>query len=229
MRSPLKVPTGSLYDFGPEAAQYESWYQTPSGRAHDTVQKQDVLKFLSKPKDSERLLDVGCGSGHWSCFFSSLGYQVYGVDLSEQMIEQARKNASGCVFEIADACTLPFSDNSFDKITMMATLEFVGNPHLALQEIFRCLKDRGALLVGTLNRSSPLNQNRLAEGKEPYISGKLYSPEQLWKLLNPWGACRMVASPLNKGQGQDSSRIVDRFPFDPGVLKGPFLVAEVQR
>jgi ubiquinone/menaquinone biosynthesis C-methylase UbiE len=229
MRNSLKTSSGSLYDFDPRAADYESWYQTPTGRAHDFVQKQDVLKFLSKPRGSERLLDVGCGSGHWSRFFSSLGFEVHGVDLSLQMLFEARQNLPDCTFQAADAGALPFQENSFNKISIMAALEFMANPSSALQDIFRCLKDRGALLVGTLNRSSPLNQKRLAERKEPYYSGKLYSPEKLWELLSPWGACRMTASALNKGQGQDSSTIVDCFPFDPGVLKGPFLVAEVQR
>jgi len=149
MRNSLKTSSGSLYDFDPRAADYESWYQTPTGRAHDFVQKQDVLKFLSKPRGSERLLDVGCGSGHWSRFFSSLGFEVHGVDLSLQMLFEARQNLPDCTFQAADAGALPFQENSFNKISIMAALEFMANPSSAALGAARdCRRDRGRACPG---------------------------------------------------------------------------------
>ena len=43
----------------------------------------------------KKILDLACGTGHHSTFFAKSGYEVTGVDLSEKMLQIARKNAKG--------------------------------------------------------------------------------------------------------------------------------------
>ncbi|HUV04729.1 MAG TPA: methyltransferase domain-containing protein [Armatimonadota bacterium] len=232
MAEELNHPSHSLYDFGPLAQEYDQWYETQAGQVHDRVQKADVLRVLRRPRLGDRLLDVGCGTGHWSRFFASVGYEVYGVDISPEMIAVARSAAAGiCIFEVADVYQLPFEDASFDVVAAMATLEFLPDAATAVTEMVRCVKLDGTLLLGTLNRLSPLNQRRLAGGEQPYVSGRLFTPTELRALLSPWGRVRMVASSLRGSEEQDMSpqNTGESLSNARGNLQGAFIVAEVQR
>ncbi len=210
--------SSTRFDFGELARDYDRWYDTPAGRAYDRVQKWDVRHLLRRARPGERLLEVGCGTGHWCSFFASMGYEVFGVDVSAEMIAVARGSVGGCRFEVGDGCALRFEDGSFDVSAAMATLEFVGDPALAVREMARCVRPGGSLVVGVLNRLSPLNRRRLAKGKSPYVFGRLFAPEELRRLLSPYGGVRMVASACC---GRDRR--------SRNGLEGPLIVAEVRR
>ena len=214
MTGDLSHLASSPYDFGQMAGRYESWYSTPAGLAHDRVQKKDVRHLLRPGLGGERLLDVGCGTGHWSSFFASMGYQVTGVDISPEMIAAAKAEALECSFEIADACNLPFEDGAFAVAASMATLEFVADPPAMVREMARCTKPGGSLIIGTLNRLAPLNQQRLAEERPPYSSANVLTPQEVRKLLQPYGKVRMAASSVE--------------PREKQSLNGPFIIAEVR-
>ena len=219
----------SLFDFGPWARDYGRWYETPAGQAHDRVQKGDVRSLLRPARDGARLLDVGCGTGHWSAFFAEMGYRVTGVDIATEMIQVARVTVPTCEFRVADAGDLPFEDGSFHVVAAMATLEFLPDPIVAIREMIRCASERGSLLIGTLNRLAPLNRHRLAKGREPYVSGRLLSPVELRALLEPWGRVRMLASSPRRQEGRTRlpGKLARRIPAFRRRLDGPFLVAEV--
>jgi SAM-dependent methyltransferase len=215
----------SVFDFGPLAEDYENWYSTPGGQANDRIQQDDVRKLLGPASTGDRLLDAGCGTGHWSRFFQSLGYEVHGIDISENMIHVAKQNVPECTFEIASACSLPYEDASFEIVASMAMLEFTTAPIIALREMVRCVKPGGKLLIGMLNRLAPLNQDRISRGDEPYASGRLFSPHELNYLLSLWGQTRMLAS-VPTALEMDQTRNIG----DPGeTLDGPFIVAVMQR
>ncbi len=225
----LTNSAGSLFDFGPMANEYESWYETPEGQKCDLIQKQDVRKFLPPVRDFTKLLDVGCGTGHWSGFFWSLGYAVHGIDISEKMTLVAQKTVPECVFNVANACALPFPDASFDIVVSMAALEFIPDALAAVQEMARCTRSGGIMLIGTLNRLAPINRDRLQKGEEPYVSGNLFSPDELEDLISPWGETRIVASSqMNEAPGPMALE-TDHRSVSPGSLMGPFIVAEVRR
>lgn len=219
----------SLFDFGPSARRYDRWYATPAGRAHDRVQREDVRRLLRIGRGDEKLLDVGCGTGHWSSFFAGMGYQVTGIDIAPEMVEVARSTVRECSFQVGDACELPFAEASFDIVASMATLEFLSDPATAVREMVRCAKPRGSLLIGTLNRLAPLNRRRLSQGKQPYASAHLFSPGELRGLLATSGRVRMVASSLGKHERRalPTQRILHRTGAPRGELDGPFIVAEV--
>jgi len=214
----IRDATATRFDFGPRAQGYDRWYETADGKAHDRQQKAAVVRVLPLPLVHDaRLLDIGCGTGHWSRFFASLGFGVAGVDISLPMIEQTRARAgSRGPFGVADACSLPFGDDVFDVVAAMTVVEFVPDAEAVVAEMFRCVRKDGAVLIGTLNRLAPLNRNRVAAGKEPYASARLFSPTELRDLLGPYGTAHVsVTDPEDEGN-------------EPGET-GAFIVANTSR
>lgn len=185
--------TSSLYDFDPLAGEYDSWYETTEGQRQDRLQKADVLRLIPEPVAGLRLLDAGCGTGHWSRFFASMGFSVHGVDVSEEMIAAARNKAiPGCTFEVADILDLPFKNASFDTVAAMTTLEFICDVGRGLHEMARCVRPGGNLIIGTLDRRAPLNKERIANDQQPYASARMLTSDELLGLLAPLGEVRMV-------------------------------------
>ena len=228
----------NLVDFGPLAECYDFWYMTHEGMAHDLSQKLDALHFfhhiekgrrLLHIEKGKRLLDVGCGTGHWSRFFATLGFTVTGIDNCPEMIEVAERRRFGTLqFQIGEGYALPFQEHTFDVVTAITVLEFLGAPAIALKEMVRCLKPRGRLFVGTLNRSAPLNQQRLAERREPYISGHLYTPTEFHDLLRPFGRVQMVSTNTDAALMNQFAQPI-RARHGEAHLEGSLLFAEVRQ
>ncbi|MCD6365672.1 MAG: hypothetical protein J7M14_07325, partial [Planctomycetes bacterium] len=104
----------------------------------------------------------------------------------------------------------------------------------ALTEMFRCAKPSGRVVIGTLNRNAAINQDRLARGKEPYASGRLFTPRELDLLLKPFGRVRMATTHEHSGRRPLQSswrRIIELFTVGLTArrdnLDGAFIVAEV--
>jgi ubiquinone/menaquinone biosynthesis C-methylase UbiE len=230
MANRARSSRGSLYDFAPMAAAYERWYSTPAGRAHDREQKRLVRRFLPPVEHGHRLLDVGCGTGHWSRFFAGLGLLVIGIDIAPEMVRAARSSTcSGCRFLVADAHELPFANDTFDVVTAMVVLEFAADPELALAEMSRCARSRGHLLIGALNEESPLNRQRVAERKEPYSSGRMFTVSRLGSLLARFGHVRMGVTPERVENARSPSASAERPLDSPDTARrGAFVVAEVR-
>ena len=231
MAEQLIDKTHSLFDFGGVASEYDSWYDTAVGQMYDQLEKSAVLKVLPPAKPGDRLLDVGCGTGHWSRFFRSLGFEVVGIDISPEMIEVARsRDLVHCRFEVADACRLPFNDASFEIVAAMATIEFISDSGVAVEEMFRCVKPDGSVIVGTLNRLAPVNRDRVARGEEPYASAHLFSPAELRGLLAPYGRVRMHLSVEESKHDWAGplKAICERLSLRWGQPRGAFIVAGVR-
>lgn len=109
-------------------------------------------------KDSERVLDVGCGHGRhsWEAHKRN-GCHIYALDMEEEsliktrhvlrlMDEEAKSNGNWIVIR-GDALNLPFKDASFDKIICSEVLEHLPNDQQAMREIVRVLKESGTLAV----------------------------------------------------------------------------------
>ena len=181
--------SSGTFDFGSMAASYDSWYKTPSGRTYDAIEKKAVAEILPPPTEGNLLLEIGCGTGHWSAFFSERGFLVTGVDISAEMIRVAReKGIANASFELADAHSLPFEDGRFHVAVAITALEFVRDPVAVLGEMVRCAcRPQGIILVGVLNALARINRRRKAAGKAPYGAARLFSPRDLNEILSPYG------------------------------------------
>lgn len=177
------------FDFGGMASSYDAWYETRLGCTYDALEKRAVERMLPDPADGDRLLDVGCGTGHWSAFFGEHGFTVSGVDISQEMVGVARgKDIRAASFEVADAHALPFEEGRFDVVAAITTLEFVRDAEGVVGEMARCTRGPGGvILVGALNALAGVNLRRKAAGKRPYRDARLFSPRQVKAILAAYG------------------------------------------
>ena len=194
LQNKTKDPT--RFNFDPVADTYDEWYETAEGAMYDRMEKKAISKYLLRNVQGRKLLEVGCGTGHWSQFFSEFGFEVIGVDISERMINIAQsKGISNASFQIADGHFLPFKNGVFDVTAAIVTLEFVCDAELVLREMVRCTrKGGGQLLIGVLNALARLNCKRQLYKKSPYAKARLFSPMQLKLLLEPYGQTRITVA-----------------------------------
>lgn len=119
--------------------------------------KRNLIR-LAQPHPGERALDVCCGTGDLALALARHGLEVVGIDFSEPMLEQARlriarRYAAPPPGERApqlvcgDAQHLPFSDQSFDIVTVGYGLRNLADWEAGLREMWRVAKPGGHLLV----------------------------------------------------------------------------------
>lgn len=110
--------------------------------------KEELLSKLPPPPC--RVLDVGCGAGFFSIILAGLGYEVTGIDLTEEMIIKARKLAEvegvQCTFTTMDAEQLGFKDQSFDIVISRNVTWNLPHPLEGYREWLRVLKNGGTLV-----------------------------------------------------------------------------------
>lgn len=104
----------------------------------------DLLQFLD-PKPTERVLDVGCGTGQLTADIAERGAAVVGVDSSPDMIETARKNFPQLQFELCDAAAMSY-EQEFDAVFSNAAMHWVTNQQGAISCIARALKPGGRIV-----------------------------------------------------------------------------------
>jgi ubiquinone/menaquinone biosynthesis C-methylase UbiE len=186
----------SRFDFDLLAGGYDNWYTSRRGTMYDHLERKAIIRYLPTHAKGEKLLEVGCGTGHWSSFFSEYGFEVIGVDVSQRMIDIAKsKNISEASFQVADGHSLPFADGTFDITAAITTLEFVRDAKAVIREMVRCTrKPAGKLLIGTLNVLARVNRNRKQKPESAYAKAQLFSPTQLKLLLEPFGRLTMVTA-----------------------------------
>ncbi len=91
--------------------------------------------YFSRMKAGDRVLDVCCGTGDQAFHYAGAGIMATGIDLDPNMLKLARKDkrkTTNVSFQRADACYLPFRDNSFDYASIS----------LALHEKERAARDK---------------------------------------------------------------------------------------
>lgn len=109
-----------------------------------------VVDFTNARKGS-KILDVATGTGKLAFAFAKEGYEVVGIDISEAMLDIAKKKNKyrNVRFEVADATNLPFEANSFDISTVSFALHDMplSIREKVLREMGRITRPEGIIII----------------------------------------------------------------------------------
>jgi SAM-dependent methyltransferase len=112
----------------------------------DSSQLQMVREVL-RPAGGKRILDAGCARGRFAKNLVCSGAAVFGIDLTELFVHDARRNVPPASFACASLSALPFDRDLFDGIYCIEVLQHVPVTVSALREMSRILKPGGTLLI----------------------------------------------------------------------------------
>jgi trans-aconitate methyltransferase len=104
-----------------------------------------VLELLDT-KPGERILDLGCGTGHLTAQIAEAGAHVVGVDRSPEMIRQAKERYPSLRFEVMDAREIALNEN-FDAVFSNATLHWINEPKRVIVSIKNLLRSGGRFVA----------------------------------------------------------------------------------
>jgi len=142
-------------------SEYEAWYETARG-SWIAGREFDLMMRLLEPPVGSTLLDIGCGTGHFSRRFAAAGLRVTGLDPDPAMLEYARNLGGGVDYLRGTATALPLPDGAYDCVTAVTSLCFITDTPGALREMWRVA--RCAVLLGLLNRHSLLHRQKRGRG-----------------------------------------------------------------
>lgn len=115
---------------------------------------EEVDQELNVLPSGAKILDLGCGTGHFANYIRSKGFEVYAIDPSVKMLEFARGNFPDINFIEGVASSLSFPDNVFDLIISIEVLRYLDTADVkqAYAEMYRVLKPGGRILVTHVNK-----------------------------------------------------------------------------
>lgn len=92
------------------------------------------------------VLDLGCGSGILTKKIKNLGARsVTGLDLSDELIQIAKKENPDLNFKQGSVLQTPFADSSFDQIVSALVMHYISDVGVFFRECFRLLNPRGQM------------------------------------------------------------------------------------
>ena len=141
-----------------EVGQPETYTPGATKNASDFMARRTIEShgqfFLSHLTPGVSVLDCGCGPGTISLSIAEriVPGRLVGIDREPSQIEKAQAAArqtgrSNTEFQSAGIYTLPFADNSFDRVFSHALIEHLSDPILAAKQMFRVLKPGGVIGV----------------------------------------------------------------------------------
>jgi SAM-dependent methyltransferase len=141
----------------PSRAYHESlWERVPEGLAPADGRLREGFLLGRLGAEGERLarrprvLDFGCGEGHFAALLSRAGAEVVGVDVAEEPLRRARSRHPWLdALLVEPEAPLSIEDSSFDVVWMGETIEHIADPLGCLSELRRVLRSGGLLLLST--------------------------------------------------------------------------------
>ncbi|MBN2610546.1 MAG: class I SAM-dependent methyltransferase [Bacteroidales bacterium] len=185
--------------------------------------------FLSELEAIKKLLpgagkgvEIGIGSG---IFSSPLGI-TEGCDPSPVMRKKALDRGLNAIDGVAEA--LPYQNDSFDFALMVTTICFVDDPQKSLEEIYRILKPGGDIIIGYVDKNSPVGELYQLHKEESlfYNEARFFSTDEIIKLLVSCGFSIIQTCQTVFGQIQEITEVQ---PPEDGYGEGSFVVIKAKK
>jgi ubiquinone/menaquinone biosynthesis C-methylase UbiE len=153
-------------------------------------QLNDWTISLLDVKPTDHILELGFGPGLGICKVAAIATEgtVAGVDFSELMVRKARKRNAAAIskgqvdLKQGDVSSLPYDDETFDKVIAVQLIYFCQTPHVFLREARRVLKPGGKIAVSFLAKDDMEKYKLTKTGVFA-----LYTDQDVLKLLTEVG------------------------------------------
>jgi ubiquinone/menaquinone biosynthesis C-methylase UbiE len=181
------------------AATYDRRF-TVGGRAEVAA----TLVALARDLRPERILEVGCGTGHWLAILHGLAGSVYGLDRSAGMLAKARDRAASFGLVRGHANRLPLTNHAFDLVLCVSALHHFDDPQGFVGDARLLLRPGGALTIIGMNPHAGRDRWYLYE----YFPGTLEADRRRYPssgTIMDW----MIAAGFDAVEWRVAARIVD--------------------
>jgi len=171
-----------------------------------------ALKDLLNPKNGDKILDVGCGTGIITRLIAPSLFpngSITGIDISSHFIELARKyiqdlkSQSIINFDVGDAEKLPYPDQYFDAAFATRLLLHIDNPQQVINELKRVVKRKGRIILAdwdfdsiVVDHSNRQITRKIIHWRTDNKDGNNWSGRQLFRLLKEQGLEEIDIKPI---------------------------------
>jgi ubiquinone/menaquinone biosynthesis C-methylase UbiE len=137
----------------------KGFYDDHAEKYHDFIEKEAfyniylevpaTLSMLGNVK-GKQVLDLGCGTGKNTSLIKDMGADVSGIDISDKMVEVAKREFRDIDFRVGTALKLPHGNAEFDAVVAFLVMGHIKDWKKAFAEVFRVLKP-GGIFVFSMN------------------------------------------------------------------------------
>ena len=158
--------------------EYDLWYDK-----HHNKYQSEVIALKKLIPVGKKGIEIGVGTGRFSIPF---GIRV-GVEPSPNMAKLAEEKGITVINGIGES--LPFHNETFDYVLMVTTVCFLSDIPKAFSEAYRILKDQGKIILGIIDKNSPLGKEyeKMKMDNKFYSDAHFHSTEELTELLKNAG------------------------------------------
>lgn len=156
---------------------------------HDELQRQSAKGLLAALGESgfTRVLDAGCGPGSNSRYWREAGSYVTAIDLSPQMLDEARQQHAADHYLVADIEAIPLPDAQFDLVWSHLAVQWCSSLSRATEELYRMARPGGKVAFTTLLESSLPELDRAWKAVDEQPHANRFLPlDQVTQALAGW-------------------------------------------